>query len=418
MFLAELTGPDAASLGIALAIGLLLGLQRERTQASHGEPSIAGARTFPLVALLGAMSVLATGGEASWLTAIAFAGVAALTTVGYLRASKDGANLGLTSEASLLLVFVLGAAAAAGHREAAAIVGTAALVLIGLKSHLHGLAGKLTDQDEIAFLKFVAVALLVVPFLPDHDVGPYGAVNPRDIGNMAVLVAGVSFVAYVAVKTVGVGRGILVTGLLGGLVSSTATTAALARRSRESPELSARLAAGATAASAVLYPRIVALVAVVSPAFALRVALVLAPMALVTVVTSLGGFFSQRHTTTNVPLKNPFELSPAIWFALLYGLVVLLVRIAREWFGTAGLYVVGALAGTTDMDAISLTTARLYGASGDGTALERTILIAAAANTLVKTAIAKMGGAPEYGRRVAFALVGSAVAGVATVFLV
>lgn len=417
MFLAELTSPDAASLGIALAIGLLLGLQRERTQALHGEPSIAGARTFPLVALLGAVSVLVTGGQPSWLTAVAFAAVGALTTAGYVRTSKDDANVGLTSETTLLLVFVLGAAAAAGHREAAAIVGTAALVLVGLKERLHGLAGKLSDQDEIAFLKFVAVALLVVPFLPDYAVGPYGAVNPRDIGNMAVLVAGVSFIAYVAVKTVGVGRGILVTGLLGGLVSSTATTAALARRSRESPELSARLAAGATAASAVLYPRIVALVAVVSPAFALRVALVLAPMALVTAVASFGGFFSQRNTTTNVPLKNPFELTPAIWFALVYGLVVLVVRVAREWFGTAGLYVAGAIAGTTDMDAISLTTARLHGVSDDG-ALERTIVIAAAANTLVKTAIARLGGAPEYGRRVTLALIGSVVAGVATVFLV
>lgn len=417
MFLAELTAPDAASLGIALAIGLLLGLQRERSQAGRAEPNIAGARTFPLVALLGAVSVLATGGEPTWLAAVAFAGVAALTTAGYLRASADGRNVGLTTEASLLLAFVLGAAAAAGHREAAAIVGSAALVLVGLKERLHGLAGKLSAQDEIAFLKFVAVALLVVPFLPDAGVGPYGAINPRDIGNMAVLVAGVSFVAYVAVKTVGAGRGILVTGLLGGVVSSTATTAALARRSRESPELSAKLAAGATAASAVLYPRIVALVAVVSPAFALRLAIVLAPMALVTAVASLRGFFTARTATATVPLKNPFELSPAIWFALLYGLVVLVVRVAREWFGAAGLYVVGALAGTTDMDAISLTAARLHGATASET-LERTVVIAAAANTAVKTAIAKMGGTPEYGRRVALALVGSAVAGLVTVVLV
>jgi uncharacterized membrane protein (DUF4010 family) len=419
LLLAELTSSDAAGLGVALAIGLLFGVQRERTQAASGHRGLAGARTFPLVSLLGAMSVLATGGTPSWLTAVAFVGVAALSTAGYVRQSRDSDAVGLTTEVLLLLAFVLGAAAAAGLREAATIVGAASLVLVAMKERLHGFAGRLTQEDESAFLKFVAVALLVVPLLPDRDLGPFDAINPHDIGRMAVLVAGISFLGFVAVKTVGVGRGLLVTGLLGGLVSTTATTAAFARRSRESPELSARLVSATLAACAVLYPRVVVITAIVSPGFALRLAPLLAPMAMMTVVAALPGFLSaRRHAQAEVPLKNPFELAPAIWFALLYGGVVLVSRAARAWFGSAGLYVAGGLAGLTDMDAISLSMARIFGTAGatDVSApLVRTVIIAAVANAIVKSGIAWTVGSRDYGRRVAIGLLASAVAGVVTV---
>src|SRR5262245_23167173 len=415
---AELTAADALDVGVALAFGLLFGMQRERSHAASGQAGPAGARTFPIVALLGAASVLATGGTPSWLTAAAFLGVAGLTVVAYLRMTGDGEKkaIGLTTEMLLLLSFVLGAAAAAGMREAAAVVGAAALILVSTKQALHGLAGKLTDEDEKAFLKFVAVALLVLPFLPDKDIGPFDAVNPHDIGRMAVLVAGVSFAAYVAVKTVGADRGILVTGVLGGLVSSTATTAALARRSRESPELSARLASGAMAACAVLYPRVLVVVAFISPGFVARLAPLLAPIAGVTIAACFQGLFAAKpDAKTQVPLKNPFELKPAIVFALIYAVVVLITRAARAWLGDAGVYVVSAVAGLTDMDAISLTMARLFGSASDVTTLAKAVVIAAAANSCVKAGIAWTVGSRSYGRRVAVGLIGAAIAGVVTV---
>jgi uncharacterized membrane protein (DUF4010 family) len=418
LLLAELTASDAAGLGVALAIGLLFGLQRERSQAASGRKGPAGARTFPLVSLLGAMSVLATDGKPGWLTAVAFVGVAALTTAGYVRQSRDAEAVGLTTEVLLLLAFVLGAAAAAGLREAATIVGASALVLVAMKERLHGFAGKLTQEDETAFLKFVAVALLVVPLLPDRDFGPFNAVNPHDIGRMAVLVAGISFAGFVAVKTVGVGKGLLVTGLLGGLVSSTATTAAFARRSKASPELSARLAAGALSACALLFPRVLVLVAVISPPFAERLWPLLVPMAAVTIAAAVPGILSARHDAqADVPLKNPFELAPAIWFALLYGCIVLIARAARAWFGSAGLYVAGGLAGTTDLDAITLTMAHLSGTAADLVPLGRTVIIASVANALVKSGIAWTVGSRDYGRRVAIGLLASAVAGLVTVVL-
>lgn len=413
-----LAGDDAASLGVALAIGLLLGLQRERSQRATGKRGPAGARTFPIVALLGALAVLAGGGEPGWLAAVGFLGVAALTTAAYVRASRDEGAVGLTTEVLLLLAYVLGAVAAAGQREAATVVGAAALVLVSLKDRLHTFAGRLSDEDEAAVLKFVAVALLVVPLLPDRAMGPFDAVNLAEVGKMVVLVAGISFLGYVAVKTVGVGRGFLVTGLFGGIASTTATTAAFARRSREAEALAVPLSAGTLLGCSVLYPRIVVLVALVSPAFATRLIPWFLPMAAVTLAAAVPGLLATRRGgTADVPLQNPFELKPALWFAGIYAVIVVVAKAAHAWFGSAGLYVAGAIAGTTDMDAISITAARLSGGAGTGDALFRVVVLAAVTNALVKAGIAWTTGSRPFARRVAVGLLGSAAAGLATLWV-
>jgi len=411
----SLGGDEAASLGVALAVGLLLGLQRERSQRASGKRGPAGARTFPIVALLGALSVLATGGEPGWLSAAGLLGVAALATVAYVRTSRDEGEIGLTTEVLLLLAYVLGAAAATGLRVPVTAVGAAALVLVGLKERLHAFAGRLTNEDEAAVLKFVAVALLVVPLLPDRAMGPFDALNLSEVGQMVVLVAGISFLGYVAVKTVGVGRGFLVTGLFGGLASTTATTAAFARRSREADALAVPLSAGTLLGCTVLYPRIVVLVALVSPAFALRLVPWFLPMAGVTLAAAVPGLLAARRGgTADVALENPFELKPALWFAGIYALIVVVAKAAFVWFGSAGLYAAGAIAGATDMDAISITAARLFGGADDGAALLRVVVLAAVSNALVKTGIAWTTGSRAFARRVAVGLLGSAVAGVVT----
>lgn len=412
--------PDVyADLGVAVAIGLLLGLQRERhfqDQRIHG---IAGARTFPIVALLGAASALLTPEGTPWVAVAGLLAVAALSVSGYLRETREGtASIGLTSETLLLLTFVLGATAVRTSREVATVVGAAALVLVGLKRRLHGLAGRLTDEDESATLKFVAVALLVLPLLPDQDMGPFGAVNPHSVGRLVVLVAAVSFVGYVASKLVDAHRGLLATGLLGGLVSSTATTAALARRSRENPELSPALAAGTLAACAVLYPRVLILVGLANPAFLGALWPYLTAMAVVTVVAAVVGIVALLRTPSSVvPLKNPFELKPAIWFAVLFTVVVVLARAAQEWFGDAGLYVAAGLTGLTDMDAIALSATSLLGKGTTAVVLAKAVTVASMANAASKTAIAFSTGSRPYANRVAVGLLLSVVAGLAALLL-
>ena len=412
--------PDVyAGLGVAAAIGLLLGLQRERQLQEKRVRGIAGARTFTIVALLGAMTTLLTQpDEVPWITAAGLLALAALTVAGYVRESRDDAkSTGQTSEALLLLTYVLGATAVRGSPQVATIVGAAALVLVGLKQKLHGLAGTLTDEDERAALKFVAVALLVLPFLPDKDMGPFDAINPYKIGRLAVLVAAVSFVGYVAGKLVDARRGLLVVGLLGGLASSTATTAAFARRSRESPEHVNALAAGTLAACSVSFPRVMILAGIVSPAFLQVLWPYLTAMGIVTVAAAVVGLLAMlRSSTENVPLRNPFELAPAIWFALLFTVVVVVARGAQVWLGDAGLYVAAALTGLTDVDAMTLSAASLVGKGPETETLAKAATIAVMANALSKALIAVTTGSRAFAVRVAAGLVLSVVAGLVTFF--
>lgn len=402
--------------GVALAVGLLLGLQRERTYARRGVEGIAGARTFPLVALLGGTCrLLDPDGSPGWVPAAGLVAIGLLAVAAYRRDARAGGH-GLTTEVALLLTFALGAASVAGHRDVVAVVGAAALVLAALKERLHGFAGRLSNEDEVAAIKFVSVALLIVPFLPDVDVGPFGALNPRDIGIRVVLVAGISFCGYVAVKTAGAGRGLLMTGLLGGLVSTTATTAAFARRSRETPELSRALAAGTLASCTVMFPRVMVLAAFGSVAFGSVVAPQLVAMTAVAVVAGTAGLLAMRRAgRVDVPLKNPFELAPAVWFAILYSAVVLGAKFAQSWFGDAGLVVAGALAGTTDVDAITLSASRLHATGGVPGVLAHVVVVAAVSNSIVKSGIAYALGSRDFARRVAGGLLATALAGIVTI---
>ena len=411
--------PDwALNGGVALAVGLLLGLQRERHFARAKVEGMAGARTFPIVALLGAVAGLGASPPADmpWVAAAGFLALGSLVTAAHLRSSASGA-VGITTEAMLLLTYALGVAAMLGRREAVAVMGVVTLVLASLKERLHGFAGRLTDEDESAAIKFAAVAFLLLPFLPDRDMGPWHAINPYNVGLTVVLVAGISFAGYVAAKWVGPGKGLMVTGILGGLVSTTATTAAFARRSRETPELAPALAAATVASCAVLFPRLAVMAFVADSAFGSRLLPMIAPMAAVAILAAgVSLLLFQRGGTAEVPLKNPFQLLPAFLFALVYGVVVLAAKGGAETFGSNGVLVAGALAGTVDVDAVTLTAARLFATGTDGSIAAKAVVIAVAMNSVSKTGIAFGVGNRGYAARVAVPLLATAAAGAATLF--
>ncbi|HVH18344.1 MAG TPA: MgtC/SapB family protein [Myxococcota bacterium] len=395
----------ALRLGAALGLGLLMGLEREFAQRNE-EASFGGVRTFALISLSGAAATYAgVVLEQPLVTLAGFAGIAALIVVSYVTSSRQG-HLGLTTEVSALLTFVLGALCVHGHVSVAAAIGVVAVLLLALKNALHTLASRIESADVEATLRFALITAIVLPLLPDQTYGPppFDVLNPYEIWLMVVLIAGLNFAGYVLVKLMGAEHGFGLTGLLGGLVSSTALSLGFAQRSKQEPGQSRALALGILLAWTVMFVRVIAEVAVVNPALVRR----MAPTAGALAVAGLAATFYLHRTrarargraaTATAPSKNPLELRMAIQFGLLYAAITLGARAAQHFFGEAGLYAAGALAGVSDVDAITLSMANLAASSPDSaSAAARTIEIAVLSNTAAKCAMVCALGAPELRR--------------------
>jgi uncharacterized membrane protein (DUF4010 family) len=391
----------AVRFAAALGLGVLLGLERERKHLTDN--SFAGVRTFGLIALAGAIAgYLGEGAGQPWLAVAVFAAVAALVVVSYATSAKLG-ELGITTEVSALVAFLLGYLCLRGQVTLAAGLAVASGAVLALKEWLHRLAGGISPADVEATLKFAIVSLIVLPLVPDRAYGPppFDVVNPHDIWLMVVLISGLNFTSYVLVKVLGPEHGIGATGLLGGLVSSTAVTLGFSQRSRQEPAHATALALGILIAWAVMFARVLVLAAVVTPLLAARLALAITGVAVPSLVIVLVLRRRQRSAgTASVAARaNPFELGQAIRFGLLFGVVTLVARAAQVYFGNPGLYFAGAFAGLTDVDAITLSMANLARADPDMRSVAaRAVLIAVLANTLVKGALAVFLGAPELRR--------------------
>ena len=373
--------------GAALGLGMLIGLERERTRDQHR--TFAGVRTFALIALLGATSVYA--GEQSglaWIPAVVFIAVSALVVAAYhVTASED--DVGFTTEVSVLLTFLIGGLCAWGQVGIAGAISVACMLLLALKGWLHNLAKRIEPSDVEATLKFAIITLIVLPLIPDTNYGPAGleVINPYKTWLMVVLIAGLNFAGYILVKVVGKEHGLGITGLLGGLVSSTAVTLSFSQRSRTEPGLAPVLALAILLAWTVMFFRVVVEVAVVNSTLAKDLALGMVLMGTV----SLGICFllwKRGRSTGKAEVEtghNPFELGEAIKFGALFAVVIFIASAAQVYFGNTGLYIAGALAGLTDVDAIALSMANLalQDPASSGPAV-RTVVIAVISNTMVK----------------------------------
>ena len=245
-------GEIVAGLGIALGLGLIVGLQRESTASE-----LAGVRTFPLVTLLGAVCALLALTAGGWVLAAGLVAVAAATAMGNVARLRGGdVDPGITTEIALLLMYGLGAYTMGGNRAVAVVLGGTVAVLLHFKAELHGLVTRLGAAELRAVMQFVLLALVVLPVLPDTTYGPYAVFNPREMWLMAVLIVGLSLAGYIALKFFGERAGIVAGGLLGGLISSTATTVSWSRLTRGQPEASRAAALVIVIASTVVYGRV------------------------------------------------------------------------------------------------------------------------------------------------------------------
>ena len=407
--------------GAALGLGMLIGLERERTRGD--EKTFAGVRTFAMVALLGATSVFA-GAQAGlpWIVGVVFVAVVALVAVAYFVTAQRG-SLGATTEISLLLTFFIGALCAWGQVEIAGAVAVAAMLLLALKGWLHNLARRIEPSDVEATLKFAIITLIILPLVPNTNFGPTGLVviNPYKTWLMVVLIAGLNFVGYILVKVVGREHGFGITGLLGGLVSSTAVTLSFSQRSRTEPDLAPVLALAILLAWTVMFFRVVIEVGVVNLPLAKDLALGMVIMGVVSLVICYL-LWRRGKTTEKAEVEsghNPFELGDAIKFGVLFAVVIFVAKAAQVYFGDTGLYLAGALAGLTDVDAIALSMASLAKQDpSSSSAAARTIVIAVISNTMVKCGMAIWLGAPSMRRTMTPITIALAVSGALAAYLV
>lgn len=391
---------------VAVLIGALVGIEREKRKAEEGDLGTGGLRTFILLALVGAIAGWLSHQLGSpWLVAAGLLVVAAAVVAGYaVEASVRPGALGLTTEIAALAVYLLGAMTMLGYRELAVGLAIVTAAVLAYKQPLHGFVDRIGWSDVFAGLRLMIATFIVLPLLPDRAVDPWEALNPHTLWLLVLLIAGLSMVGYIATRLLGTHRGTAVTGLTGGLVSSTAVTLSFARQSRDQTNAAAAnaLAGGILLAWCVMFGRVIVEVLVVNRQL---LAMLLVPMvAMALAAGAAGGLCLWRSLALHarqgaggapeVPLTNPFSLTSAAKVAAFFALVTLVVKIVQTEFPGGGVYVVAVLAGFTDVDAITLSMAELA-KTEDATASVNAIVLAVLANTLAKCGmVVALAGAP------------------------
>ena len=392
--------------GVALLIGALLGMEREFIQQKEDTPDFAGIRTFSLIALLGSVTAFLVSDFGILPIALSLGGLILLIAVSYRETlTRRGKETGITTEIAAMLTFLFGVLIMGDQGSVAIALAVLTSLLLALKGRLHGVIRRMSDEDLRVTLQFALVAAVILPLLPDRAIDPLGLLNPFQVWLMVVLVSGIGFSGYVLMKVLGPSRGINLTGILGGLASSTATTISLSTASRENPSISAHYARAVILASSVMIPRVLLLIVLIFPPLIRIISIPLGAM----IITGFGIILllqwknTTKENTFEHPFKiaHPLKLSTAIKFGLAFAVVLIIVEIAQELFGSIGVYFASAITGLTDVDAIALSVSRLASnAQLDIRVAGMAVVIAVLMNTIAKGAIAYFMGSRDLRRTV------------------
>jgi uncharacterized membrane protein (DUF4010 family) len=407
-------------LAVALAIGLLIGLERGwQTREESDYQRTAGLRTFALTGLLGGICGLMSVVSSPIVLAaglIAFTG--ALVVFGYLEATAE-TNFSATSVVAGILTFVLGAYATLGNETVAVAAAVAMAILLALRETLHSWVRTVTWPEIRSVLVLLAMSFLLLPILPNRPVDPWQVLNPAEIWLLAILIAAVSFAGYVAVRVLGERNGIAVAAVAGGLASSTATTLSFARLAREHPEGVRLLAGGILLSGVTMLVRVVVLAGLLNPALLWPLAGPAAAAAAVLLLWAAVLLWARRGAAPEAPslsIKNPFELATVLKLAALIAAIMLVAKVAAWKAGTAGLYLLAAVSGIADVDALTLSMARLAGPQVAVANAATAILVAVSVNTASKAVITASVGGKAIGTLVAGASA-LAIAALAAAFM-
>ncbi len=408
-------------LGAALAIGLLIGVERGwKLRGAREGQRIAGLRTFGLMGLFGGVAGLLgqylSAAVLGWL----FVGFALAVAGAYILVQlRQGSDVSITSLVVALLTFALGALAAQGQLTAAASAAVVTALILQMKQLLHGWLERIERYELHAAFQLLLISVVLLPVLPDRGYGPWGVLNPYEIWWMVVLIAGISFIGYFFMKLAGPGRGVVLTALSAGMVSSTALTLQFARLARRRSGSEALLGAGILIACGVMFPRMLVVAGLINPGL-LRWLLV--PMGAMTLVSFVGAWLlwrvaMDRSTQAPAPMHNPLELQSALLFGALLALVVLVSKMLKEWMGETGIYLLAAVSGIADVDALNLSLSRMSLTDLALSAAVLGILIAGISNTLFKASLAAFIGGAGLGVKVFPPLILAAASGMLATWL-
>lgn len=382
---------------ISFAIGALIGTERERKQSEIKE--FAGIRTFMLIAVFGTSSSFLSAFYPNFII-IAFFGLAAMIGLSYITTTRENGDIGITTEVTAFLTFALGALCYTD--EGITLVPILAIIittLLAIKPSLHTFARKISQKEIVNTLKFLIIAFVILPLLPDQTMGPLNVFNPYQIWLMVVFISGISFAGYILMKFIGAERGISATGIIGGLVSSTAVVTAMAARVKES-ELVIRAAVfAAVVASSMMFLRVLFEVSVINPNL---ISLLAAPMLTMGILGIFLGLIAWKTTKikevdTDIKLSNPFSLKPALIFGGLFLVILFASKIADIYFGSSGIYITSIISGVADVDAITISMAILARDTIAPDVAVTAITLAAISNTVIKFLIAMFFGTRKFG---------------------
>jgi uncharacterized membrane protein (DUF4010 family) len=379
---------------VTAGIGFVLGLEREYSQYSEKGEIFAGLRTFTLVALLGFLTAYLGITFTYWIFIAGFLGVVAIVAISYWVTSNEG-NIGSTTEFAIIFTFLLGGLVLVGSINLSLALTVITLVLLSLKLRLKSMIGQLTQKELFAFVRFVVIALLILPFLPNEFYGPYEVINPREVGWIIVLTSGIGFVGYILMKFLGTDRGILLTSILGGLVSSTLVTFTFSKKSKENPELSQNYAVGIFAAATIMIARVFLWVFIFNKSMLVSLTLPL----LIIFFTAFGVAlffynkqFEKQRSVDKIVLGDPLNIKNAVFFGVFYMGILLLVSYANQTYGANGIYFSSSISALTDVDAIAISVSKLGGTTINLLIAQNAILLATLSNTVVKIGIALFTG--------------------------
>lgn len=426
---------------LSLALGAFLGLERAFTHKASTmkktrDDLLGGVRTYALISLLGTIASYIDNHFIPGIALMSFGGIVLLTGISYFISYNKMNERGITTEVSLLVCFVIGVIIEKNQYVLGTFITVLAVVVLYFREYLDRVTERVEASDISAVIKFGIITFVILPFFdPKHalyikDFGPglfagndvlrnLEVINLHTVWLMVVLISGIGFTGYLAIKILGSRKGIGLTGFLGGLVSSTATTITFSKRSKEDIALSVSAALAVLLACSTMFPRILVEVLIINSALLPALSIMMGSMA-------LGGFTfcfflwkrSGSEKSDEVPLSNPFNILPAVKFGLLYALIVFIARFVGERAGESGVYIVSILSGLTDVDAITLTLSQI--SKKDPTKLNQAtiaITLAAFSNTILKASMASLMGSVLFRRNIIIGFTTILLSGIAGLVL-